>query len=90
MDVENEIRELQRRVGDLEGAVNVLTGQLGTVSPKLNSLQEETGARFDALAQSLAAMVGRLDNVNNQLWSLRDDLPEMLRMVLGSGGQRGN
>ena len=35
MDVESEIRELKRRVGDLEGAVSLLAGQFSKVHPEV-------------------------------------------------------
>ena len=38
MDVEQEIRDLKRRVGDLEGAMNVMSGQVSQVHPDLMSL----------------------------------------------------
>ena len=47
MDVESEIRELKRRVGDLEGAVNVLAGQIGQVHPVLVALSKSAELRFD-------------------------------------------
>ena len=53
MDIEHEIRELKRRVGELEGAVNVVAGQVGKVAD-------------------------RLDTLNTQLWSLRDDMPDLV------------
>jgi hypothetical protein len=82
MDIESEIRELKRRVGDLEGAVNVLTGQMRSVHPELVSIRDGTNRRFDASDQMLAGITRRLDTMSTQMWSLRDDLPGMLDEAL--------
>lgn len=78
MDVELEIRELKRRVGDLEGAVNVLAGQVGKVHPDLVNLTSATSSRFDQVDAVLTKVTTRLDMLNTQLWSLRDDLPQLI------------
>lgn len=78
MNVEHEINELKRRVGDLEGAVNVLSGQVGKVHPQLVSLEVTAGTRFDRVEDLVGKINGRLDLLNTQLWSLRDDLPLLL------------
>ena len=78
MDIESEIHELKRRVDDLEGAVNVLTGQFRDVKPSLESIRNETGRRFDVSDQLMQRIVNRLDTMNTQVWSLRDDLPILL------------
>ncbi len=78
MDVEREIKDLKRRVGDLEGAVNVLAGQLGQIHPDLVELKDLSTARFDVLDGAMGRFINRLDTVNAQVWSLRDDLPDLL------------
>jgi hypothetical protein len=78
MDVESEIRELKRRVGDLEGAVNVLAGQIGKVHPEVVSLSKSTETRFDTVEHLMVKVSDRLDLMNTQLWSLRDDLPTLV------------
>ena len=82
MNVENEINDLKRRVGDLEGAVNVLAGQLGKVHPELVSLTETTARRFDNVDGLIGRAVDRLDQVNTQVWALRDDLPHLVAGAL--------
>ena len=83
MDVETEITDLKRRVGDLEGAVNVLTGQMSKVHPELVALTETTGRRFDQVDGLVGRAVARLDTLNTQVWSLRDDLPHLMAEALG-------
>ncbi|MGE3918227.1 MAG: hypothetical protein AB7F78_21245 [Hyphomicrobiaceae bacterium] len=79
MDVDAELKLLKSRVDDLESAVKVLTGQLRSVQPDLIELRSETGRRFDAVDVHMQRVVQRLDSVNLQVWSLRDDLPDILR-----------
>jgi hypothetical protein len=88
MDVRAEIDDLKRRVGDLEGAVNVLSGRFAQVHPELLAFQRQNGAGFDRLGTSLDRLVARLDSVNTQIWSLRDDLPEIVKSVLARDGQQ--
>lgn len=78
MDVEKEIMDLKRRVGDLEGAVNVLTGQIGKVHPELVALGTATDSRFDKVEELFGKVVSRMDMMNTQIWSLRDELPGMI------------
>ncbi len=89
MDIEAEIRDLKRRVGDLEGAVSVLTGQFSKVHPDLLSLTTTTAARFDRVDDQVGRLVERLDLVNTQVWSLRDDLPELIAQAMRVGRSGG-
>jgi chromosome segregation ATPase len=91
MDVEVEIRELKRRVGDLEGAFRVLTGQLRNVHPELQTFRLETDRHFQQFASVLNRLDERLESflsrarqVELQVWTLRDDVPEMVRVALDS------
>lgn len=89
MDVEEEIKELKRRVGDLEGAVNVLTGQIGKVHPDLIALGAATSSRFDKVEELVGRVANRIDLMNTQIWSLRDDLPQLVAEALARRGDRG-
>jgi hypothetical protein len=89
MNVESEIQELKRRVGDLEGAVSVLTGQAGKVHPDLIKLSSATAASFDRMEALVGRVAGRLDLLNTQVWSLRDDLPHLLATANAGGGKSG-
>ena len=82
MDIEAQIQDLKRRVGDLEGAVNVLAGQFGKVHPALVALSDTTGRRFDHVEQLMLRAVERLDTANTQVWSLRDDLPHLVASAM--------
>jgi hypothetical protein len=84
MDVRAEIDDLKRRVGDLEGAVNVLSGRIGQVHPEILALKQTAGDGFNRVNVTLDRLVVRLDNMNTQIWSLRDDLPEIVKSILKS------
>jgi hypothetical protein len=57
------------------------------VHPELLSLKTETARRFDATDGQISRVLQRLDTMNSQVWSLRDDLPELLRQALGPPGK---
>lgn len=82
MDIEAELLQLKRRVDDLEGAINVLAGQVRAVHPELLALKTETSRRFDATDVQMGRLLQRLDTMNDQVWSLRDDLPMLIRRAL--------
>ena len=71
MDVEAEIRELKRRVGELEGSFGFLTGQLRDVHRSLLGFQEETSESFGKIDV-------RLGNVEQKV----DELPRALAEVV--------
>ena len=82
MNYEHEINDLKRRVGDLEGAVSVLSGQLGKVQPELTALGAASTHRFDKMEQLIAKTTSQLELLNTQVWSIRDDLPVLLSEAL--------
>lgn len=82
MDFESEINDLNRRVGDLEGALNVIAGKLGSVHPEIVALSTATANRFDRVEEATGRISGQLEDVSNQVWSLRDDFPELLRSAI--------
>jgi hypothetical protein len=84
MNIEQEITDLKRRVGDLEGAVNVLTGQVGKVHPDLMAMGAATERRFDKVEDLVGRIANRLDTLNTQLWSLRDDMPDLVATAIKS------
>jgi outer membrane murein-binding lipoprotein Lpp len=87
MDIEAELLQLKRRVDDLEGAINVLVGQVRAVHPELLAFKTEAARRFDAADGQMNRVLQRLDTLNSQVWSLRDDLPSLLRQALASPGE---
>jgi hypothetical protein len=68
MNVEAEIRELKRRVSELEGSFGFLTNQVKGVHKDLLAFQEKTEQHF-------ARVDGRLDRVEKGVLDLRHDMP---------------
>jgi len=93
MDVEAEIRDLKRRVGELEGSFGFLTEQVKMVHRDLLAFEarteqrfERVEQRFDKIDQRFDRVDGRLDRVEGGLRGLRVDMPgivaETMREVL--------
>ena len=85
MDVEGEIRDLKRRVGELEGGFGFLTQQLQGVHRDLLGFQSQTNARFDRVDARLGGVESRLGTVEGEVRgltadvaSLRSDLPTIV------------
>lgn len=78
MNVEAEIRDLQRRVGEIEGSFGFLTQQVKGVHKDLLAFQAKTEQRFDQVDGRLEKIDSRLDRVDTGLKSLRTDLPKIV------------
>jgi hypothetical protein len=80
MNVEAEIRDLKRRVAEIEGSFGFLTQQIKSVHKDLLAFQEKTEQRLDK-------MDGRFDMLDRGLRGLRTDMPKIVgnavRDVLG-------
>lgn len=64
MNIEAEIRELKRRVSELEGSFGFLTGQLRDVHRSLLGFQQETNQRFDGVDARFDRVDARFDGVD--------------------------
>jgi archaellum component FlaC len=96
MDVEGEIRDLKRRVGELEGGFGFLTQQVRTVHLDLLNFQSQTNQRFDKVDGRLDKVEGRLDRVEvrldgvegrlgrveSEIRQLREELPTVVGDVM--------
>ena len=96
MDVEGEIRDLKRRVGELEGGFGFLTQQVRTVHLDLLNFQSQTNQRFDKVEGrldrvegkldrvegKLDRVEGRLDRVETEVRQLREELPTVVGDVM--------
>lgn len=56
MKLEDRVRDLERRVGELEGSFQFITGQLKGVHASLINFQGEAHERFDRVEAKLDAM----------------------------------
>ena len=79
MDIEAEIRDLKRRVSEIEGSFGFLTRQVGDVHRDLPAFEARTEQRFERidgrLVQMETRLEGRIDKVETELRGLRRDLP---------------
>jgi hypothetical protein len=93
MDVEAEIRDLKRRVGEPEGAFGFLTQQVKGVHRDLLAFQESTeqrftrvDERFDRVEQRIDGLERKIDGVDLKVDRLARQLPkdvaEVVREVL--------
>jgi hypothetical protein len=71
MDVEAEIRELKRRVGELEGSFGFLTRQVQGVHKDLLAFEEKTDKK-------LREHDARFDRLDRDIKGLRTDLPKIV------------
>jgi hypothetical protein len=85
MDVEAEIRDLKRRVSELEGSFGFLTQQVQGVHKDLLAFQERTEERFNQVDQrfdnvdsGLDKIDGRLDHFDIGLRGLHTDMPKIV------------
>jgi uncharacterized protein YoxC len=93
MNVEAEIRDLKRRVGELEGSFGFLTQQVKSIHRDLLAFQEKTEQRFDEVNGRFDKIDARFDKVDSsvnrvdkEIKDLRRDMPgivaETMRDVL--------
>ncbi len=61
MNVEAEIRDLKRRVSELEGSFGFLTQQIKSVHKDLLAFQEKTEQRFDRLESKIDSLDRKID-----------------------------
>jgi hypothetical protein len=91
MNLEAEIRDLKRRVSELEGSCGegtfgFLAHQLSTFHKDLLAFQEKTEQRFDRIDAKFDRMDGRFDKIDSRLGHVgRNDceLRTDLRKIVG-------
>ncbi len=86
MNVEAEIRELQRRVSEIEGSFAFLTRQMQGVHKDLLSFEARTEERFKSVSDRFDRVDGKIDVVEDKVDHLAKTLPgivgDALREVL--------
>ena len=92
LDVEAEIRDLKRRVSELEGSFGFLTEQVRGVHKDLLTFQAETRQEFQNANGRFDDVDGRLDRVERGVRGLREEMPtivgDAVRSVLREGGTK--
>jgi hypothetical protein len=61
---------------------------MGSIHPEIVTLGETAMKRFDLIAVAMDRLVGRLDSMNTQVWSLRDDMPTLMADALAMTRKR--
>jgi seryl-tRNA synthetase len=75
MNVEAEIRELKRRVGELEGSFGFLTQQVKAVHKDLLEFEEKTEQRFNKIDERFDQVDKRFDRLDGKVDGLAKALP---------------
>jgi hypothetical protein len=75
MNVEAEIRDLKRRVSEIEGSFGFLMQQIRGVHKDLLAFRARTEQRFERVEGRLDRHYGRLDRIEKGVRGLREDLP---------------
>jgi len=85
MDVEAEIRDLKRRVSELEGSFGFLTRQVQGVHKDLLSFEEKTekklqehDTRFDRVDARFDKVESRLDRIDTEIRNLGTGMPKIV------------
>jgi len=76
MDIEAEIRDLKRRVSELEGSFGFLTRQVQGVHKDLLEFEARTEQRFDRLEQ-------KVDGLDRKIDTKIDGLAKALPVIVG-------
>ena len=85
MNVEAEIRDLKRRVSELEGSFGFLSEQMKSIHRDLLAFEAKTedklkqhDKRFDKVDGRFDKIDGRLDHLDRGLRGLRNDMPKIV------------
>jgi predicted nuclease with TOPRIM domain len=83
MNVEAEIRDLKRRVSEIEGSFGFLTQQIQNVHKELLTFEEKTEQRFDRLEGKVDALDRKIDTkIDGLAKSLPGIISDTMREVL--------
>ena len=78
MDIEAEIRDLKRRVSEIEGSFGFLTEQIKGVHKDLLAFEAKTDQRFDKVDRRFDTVDGRLNRVEQGIRGLREEMPAIV------------
>jgi hypothetical protein len=83
MDVEAEIRDLKRRVSELEGSFGFLTRQVGEVHKDLLSFEEKTEKKLREHDSRFDRLEAKIDAVDRKIDTKVDGLAKALPGIVG-------
>jgi predicted nucleic acid-binding Zn-ribbon protein len=78
MNVEAEIRDLKRRVSELEGSFGFLTRQVQAVHKDLLAFEAKTEDKLKEHDKRFDKIEGELDYLRRDVRGLRSDLPKIV------------
>ena len=78
MNVEAEIRELKRRVSELEGSFGFLTRQVQSVHKDLLAFEAKTEDKLKEHDKRFDKVDSELDYLRRDVRGLREDLPKIV------------
>jgi hypothetical protein len=78
MNIEAEIRDLKRRVSEIEGSFGFLTQQIKSVHKDLLAFQAKTEQALEQVNGRIDQVNGRIDMVDGGLRGLRADMPKIV------------
>ena len=82
MNVEAEIRDLKRRVSEIEGSFGFLTEQVKAVHKDLLAFQEKTEQRFDKVDGRFDRLESKIDSVDRKIDTKIDGLAKSLPGII--------
>lgn len=82
MNIEAEIRDLKRRVSELEGSFGFLTNQVKAVHKDLLTFEEKTEQRFDKVEGKLDRLESKIDGVDRKIDTKVDGLAKSLPGII--------
>ena len=83
MDVEAEIRDLKRRVSELEGSFGFLTRQVGEVHKDLLAFEARTEERFEAIDRRFDRLEEKADSLDRKIETKVEGLAKALPVIVG-------
>ncbi len=83
MDVEAEIRDLKRRVSELEGSFGFLTRQVQGVHKDLLEFEALTEQRFDQVDKRFDRLEQKVDGLDRKIDTKIDGLAKALPVIVG-------
>jgi hypothetical protein len=97
MDIEAEIRDLKRRVGELEGSFGFLTRQVKAVHTDLLEFEKKTeqsfkkvDQRFDQVDKRFDRLESKVDSIDRKIDSKVDGLAKALPGIVGDAVREAN
>ncbi len=88
MDVESEIRDLKRRVGELEGTYGFLTGQVRDVHRAVLGFQEANTEELGGIKSDLSQLGSKVERFETRTEQQLDALPRALAEIVRAEFER--